>query len=227
MKHVYMAFAVASVLTAAQLALADDTSAKYTVTFDGTWSAATHPIEYPSNAHFSGLIGATHDAGYVLFREGRTATDGLEKLAEMGAHSPLDKEIRAAIDKGVAGALIESDPLFDLPALTSVTFTIDPKHPMVSFVAMIAPSPDWFAGAADMSLRENGAWVSRKEVTLYAWDAGTDNGTTYKADDADTQPRAAVSPNRSAHFVTSGSAIPVGKLVFEKLGEMPAKLSQR
>lgn len=227
MKHVYMAFAVAGVLTAAQVALADDTNAKYTVKFDGTWSTATHPMEYPSNAHFSGLIGATHDAGYVLFRDGRTATNGLEKLAEMGAHSPLDKEIRAAIDNGVAGALIESDPLFNLPASTSVTFTIDEKHPMVSFVAMIAPSPDWFAGVADLTLRENGGWVARKEITLYAWDAGTDNGTTYKADDADTQPRAAVAPNRSAHFVTNGTAIPVGKLVFEKLAEMPAKMSQK
>jgi len=227
MKHVYMAFAVASVLTAAQAALADDTSAKYSVTFDGTWSAATHPMEYPSNAHFSGLIGATHDAGYVLFRDGQTATDGLEKLSEMGAHSPLDKEIRAAIEKGDAGALVESDPLFNLPSSTSVTFTIDPKHPMVSFVAMIAPSPDWFAGVADLDLREGGRWASRKEVTLFAWDAGTDNGTTYKADDADAEPRAAVSPNRSPHFVMSGAAVPVGKLTFEKLAEMPAKLSQK
>lgn len=227
MKHVYMAFAVAGVLTAAQVALADNPGAKYSVKFDGTWSAATHPMEYPSNAHFSGLIGATHDGRFVLFGEGRTATDGLERLSEMGAHSPLDAEIRAAIADGTAGALIESGALFNLPTSTTVTFTIDKKHPMVSFVAMIAPSPDWFAGIADLNLQENGRWVARKEVTLYAFDAGTDNGTTYKADDADAQPRGKVTSNRSPHFVADGNPIAVGKLTFEKLSGAPAEVSQK
>lgn len=87
-------------------------SASYSVSFDATRSLSTHPLEYPSNAHFSGLIGATHNGEYALFALGGTATPGLERLAEMGAHNPLDEEIRAAIAAGKAGALFEGSPIF-------------------------------------------------------------------------------------------------------------------
>ena len=35
-------------------------SARYNLTFNATWSAQTHPTEFPASAHFSGLIGMTH-----------------------------------------------------------------------------------------------------------------------------------------------------------------------
>jgi len=208
--------ALAGLLVAAQAAFAGS-GATYTVTFEGQWTAANHPREYPAHAHFSGLIGATHGTGYALFREGGIATDGLERLSEMGAHSPLDQEIRKAIEAGTAGALLTSGPLFDLPKSASITFAVDDKHPMVSLVAMIAPSPDWFAGVADVNLRAGGAWVKHHEVIVYAWDAGTDSGITYQADDADTQPRQPIALNRSHHFTNGKTLLPVGKLVFQKM----------
>lgn len=220
----FATFALAGALLAAPAAFAAS-DAQYNVTFEGTWTAANHALEYPSTAHFSGLIGATHDARYVLFRDGGKATDGLERLAETGAHSPLDQEIRAAKDEGAVGALLTSASLWNLPNSVSISFTIDEKHPMVSLVAMIAPSPDWFGGVADVNLLENGRWVARKELTIYAWDAGTDSGTTYKADDIDTQPHAPISTNRSLHFMKGDKAIPVGKLVFEKTNEMAPQAS--
>lgn len=191
--------------------------ARYVVTFDGTWSAASHPLDYPSGAHFSGLIGATHGEGYSLFREGGTATPGLENLAEKGAHRPLDAEIRAQLDQGKAGALIEGQAIFGPPGQASVELEIDDAHPMVSLVAMIAPSPDWFAGAADVALLENGQWVAERTVTLEAWDAGTDAGATYKASDADMMPRGPVQRNASAHFVADGQMVPVGTVTFKRL----------
>jgi hypothetical protein len=87
--------AIAAMLLGAAPAAAE--SARYKVTFEGTWSAATHPFEYPAGAHFSGPIGATHNASYAVFADGGVATPGLERLAEMGAHRPLDAEIRSAI----------------------------------------------------------------------------------------------------------------------------------
>ena len=35
--------------------------ARYRVTFQATWSAETHPTNFPANPHFSGLVGATHN----------------------------------------------------------------------------------------------------------------------------------------------------------------------
>jgi len=40
-----------------------------------------------------------------------------------------------------------------------------------------------FTGASDVNLADNGAWITRRTVTLYAYDSGGDDGTTYKAKD--------------------------------------------
>src|SRR5688500_14268429 len=45
-------------------------TAPYRVTFDSTWSATTHPQDFPSNAHFSGLIGGTHKAAVTFWEPG-------------------------------------------------------------------------------------------------------------------------------------------------------------
>jgi hypothetical protein len=38
--------------------------AEYRIVVKSTWTARSHPFEYPSGAHFSGLIGASHNANY-------------------------------------------------------------------------------------------------------------------------------------------------------------------
>jgi hypothetical protein len=186
-------------------------SAKYAVTFQGSWSMATHPLEFPSGAHFSGLIGATHGADYAIFLDGGSATEGLERLAEGGRHSPLDQEIKAAIQAGTAGALIETGSIKPVPGKVEGIFEIDDKHPTVSLVAMIAPSPDWFTGVS-VDLMENGQWVAEKTVTVFAWDAGTDVGTTYQAPDADSSERITI--NGAPHFKKENQAAPVGTFTF-------------
>jgi hypothetical protein len=188
---------------------------RYQVVFERTWSSETHPKDFPLLAHFSPVIGATHGAGYDPFRAGNTATPGVERLCEEGKHQPLDGEIRAAVAGGAAGALIETpDPLRSVPGKAVASFDIDAAHPMVSLAAMIAPSPDWCAIAADVALFENGAWVERKTVTLEAWDVGTDSARSYRALDADTQPRAPIQRSTLPYFVTEGRSVPVGSVTF-------------
>jgi hypothetical protein len=188
---------------------------RYQVTFERTWSSETHPADFPLLAHFSPVIGATHGGRYELFANGATATTGIEHLCEEGKHQPLDSEIRSAIASGSAGALIETaDPLRSVPGSAVAVFEIDEQHPMVSIAAMIAPSPDWCAVAADVSLLENGAWVASKTVTLEAWDVGTDSATTYRALDADMQPRGKEQLNDSPYFASGDKSNPVGRVTF-------------
>jgi hypothetical protein len=188
---------------------------RYQVTFERSWSAQTHPQDFPLLAHFSPVIGVTHNGRYELFRSGAAATSGIEHLCEEGKHQPLDAEIRSAIAAGSAGALIEtSDPLRSVPGQAMATFEIDEAHPMVSIAAMIAPSPDWCAVATDVALFENGEWVAKKTLVLEAWDAGTDSATSYRALDSDTQPRGRMQPNDSAYFVKAGKRVPVGTVTF-------------
>jgi hypothetical protein len=197
-------------------------SADYSVTISRLWTEKTHPFEYPEKGlvtgpHFSGLIGATHNGAYRIYKEGAKPTPGLEKLSEEGKHSPLDAEIRKAIAAGKAGMLFETGPIRDDAGMETAKVTVTSRFPLVSAVAMIAPSPDWFAGAADVNLMENGTWVAKKSVDLYAYDAGSDDGATYKADDADVNPKKSIMSASAKHFVRNGQKVRVATLTFTKM----------
>ncbi|HEY7686250.1 MAG TPA: spondin domain-containing protein [Gemmatimonadales bacterium] len=196
-------------------------SAEYTIVLKSTWTPANHPYEYPTagaltGPHFSGLIGASHDGSYTLFAEGSTPTPGLENLSEQGKHSPLDAEIRAAVGMGGVGMLFESGPLRDFGDSLVTTVRMDNAHPMVSLVAMIAPSPDWFTGASNINLMEDGAWVPSRTLTLNAYDSGGDDGTTYKAADVDANPKHPTMRANTRHFVVNGQPVPVATLMLRK-----------
>src|SRR5947208_6828698 len=188
--------------------------AEYTVIIKSTWTKTTHPFEYPSGAHFSGMIGASHNAKYSIFAVGRRPTPGLKHLSEEVKHSPLDTEIRTAIDQGNALMLFESGGLKNWKDSMVATVRVDPAHSLVDVVNMVAPSPDWFTGATNVNLDENGAWVARKTLTLPAYDSGGDNGKTYKAPDRDTNPKKPTTRAADRQFVIHGRGNPVAILIF-------------
>jgi len=190
------------------------TTAEYTVIVKSTWTKATHPYEYPSGAHFSGMIGASHNAKYSIFAVGRRPTPGLERLSEEGKHSPLDTEIRTAIDQGNALMLFESGGLKNWKDSMVTTFRVDPAHHLVDVVFMVAPSPDWFTGATNVSLVENGGWATRHTLTLPAYDSGGDDGKTYKAPDRDANPKKPTTRAADRHFVINGRVKPVATITF-------------
>lgn len=194
------------------------TPAEYTVIVKSTWTKATHPYEYPSGAHFSGMIGASHNAKYTIFAVGRRPTPGLEKLSEEAKHSPLDTEIRTAIDQGNALMLFESGGLKNWKDSMVTTVRVDPAHHLVDVVFMVAPSPDWFSGATDVNLVENGAWAARRTLTLPAYDSGGDDGKTYKAPDRDTNPKKPTTRAADRHFVINGRVKPVATVTFVRKG---------
>jgi hypothetical protein len=209
--------AVASADTAATVAApATLEPAEYTVVVKSRWTKAEHPLEWPAAAHFSGVIGATHQPAYQIFTVGRPPTPGLENLSEQGKHTPLDKEIRAAITAGDAGVLFESGPLRNFADSIVTSVKVDNAFRLVSLVMMVAPSPDWFTGVKDVNLVENGAWVPSKTLDLVAYDSGGDDGTTYLAADVDTNPKKPTSQASTKHFVINGTVVPVGSVTFTK-----------
>jgi hypothetical protein len=198
-------------------ALADD-GATYEVTVTGLWTAERFPLEYPkagvlTGPHFSGVIGASHNGQYALFADGQRPTPGLERLSEEGKHSPLDKEIKDAIAAGRVTALFETDPIKDFGQSVKGTVRVTLAHPQVSAVAMIAPSPDWFAGVANVGLVEGGRYVAEKTVDLYAWDSGGDEGATYTAADKDLAAKAPSMLASSKHFGEK----PVARITFRRI----------
>lgn len=199
--------------TYAQTTTLPATVATYSVTFTSTWSAETHP-GFPAGAHFSPLIGASHNVSVTLWMSGTLASSGIEQMAETGGTSTLRSEIAAAganVREVIRGPGMGTSP----SAVTIPTFTVSTSHPLVTLVTMIAPSPDWFVGVHDLSLlNEQGRWRETLTVTLYPYDAGTDDGVGYTAPDAEPAQHQPIANIRGqAPF----SAAPIGTFTFTRL----------
>jgi len=217
MKPSRFLFAAVALSAFAAPVLADD-GADYEVTVTSLWTADRFPVDYPkagllTGPHFSGIIGASHNGKFTLYKEGALPTAGLERLSEEGKHSPLDQEIKDAVAGGRAGMLFESDPLKDFSKTATAKVHVTSAYPEISAVAMIAPSPDWFAGVKDVSLMDGGKFVAEKTVELYAYDSGGDDGDTYPAADKDNNPKKPTMTGSAKHF----GGKPVGKLTFRRI----------
>jgi len=192
--------------------------ATYTVTFTSTWSAVTHPgASFPTNAHFSPLIGATHNLSATFWLSGTLAAPGIEQMAETGATNRLRDEFAAAgatVREIVDGAGLGTSP----GQVTIPTFTASQSHPLITLVTMIAPSPDWFVGVHDLALRdEQGAWLDEIVITLYPYDAGSDDGADYTA--ADIEP-ATHHPITQISSQAPFSAAPIGTFTFMRIKQI-------
>lgn len=192
-------------------------TARYRVSFQASWSRATHPDRFPSNPHFSPLIGATHAARARFWQAGMVASDGIEAMAELGAISPLDDIIRAAIDSGTAEQLLNGSGISPSPGETSLELAISREFPYVTLVSMIAPSPDWFVGIASENFLESGDWPEEVVFDLLPYDAGTDSGQIFDAPDRDTRPREPISRIDGPPFLNDGALPPLGRFVFTRL----------
>jgi len=190
-------------------------TAQYRLTFEATWSSATHPIAFPSNPHFSGLIGGTHNGSVVFWEEGALASPGIKSMAETGSKSLLRSEVQSAIQNGDAFAVISGGGIGLSPGSVSVEFTADSRYPLVSVVSMIAPSPDWFVGTMSEPLIENGRWIPMVDVEGDPWDAGTDSGQSYSSPNQATVPPVPIF-NLSNHSPFAGTPA-LGSFVFELL----------
>jgi hypothetical protein len=204
---------------AAGHAAAATQTATYELVFDATWSAATHPVDFPPNPHFSGLIGATHNDLVQFWAPGALASAGIEAMAETGSKSPLDSEVQTAIVGGTAGSLISGGGIPVSPGSVSVQLTVTQQHSRISVVSMIAPSPDWFVGVHDLDLFQNGDWIPGTVVTLYPYDAGTDSGTNYTSPNQDTNP---ADPIALINGGAVGNGQPLGTFTLVRTDAVPS-----
>ena len=187
------------------------------MTFDASWSAATHPTEIPATPHFSGLIGGTHGPGVRFWQEGGLASEGIRLMAERGRQSPLDLEVGAAVGAGTAQHVLAGDDVPRSPGSTALDFEVSLDFPLVTLVTMVAPSPDWFVGVSGLSLLENGGWVAEKVVLLHPYDAGTDSGATFSAPDAVTEPRQPIRRIDSGPLVEAAAMPHLGTFTFRRI----------
>lgn len=194
-------------------------SAQYILTFKSFWSNTTHPIDFPANPHFSGLIGASHSSNVHLWKEGELSTPGIKNMAETGSKTPLNSEIDSLISNGSACDTISGGGINPSPGEVTVTLTVNKDCPLVSVVSMIAPSPDWFVGVSGLNLDKNGEWIAQKVVELFPYDAGTDSGVTYTSDNEPTANPEAIYMIETEPFLTNGVVAPLGRFTFSRLDD--------
>ena len=195
MKRLFLLFLSISLLSIHSNAQGEAT---YSLTFTSNWTQAAHPHpsgNLPGNAHWSKLVGATHNSDVVFLEMGGTATQGVENIAETGSNTVFYTEVDAAIAANYAGALVDGD---DLPTaegqinINEITTTED--YPLLTLLSMIAPSPDWMIAVNSVSLVDvNGDWIDEINIDLYPYDAGTDSGVDYTSPNLDTNPQDPIS----------------------------------
>jgi hypothetical protein len=198
-------------------ALADSQGATYRVTFTATWSNKTHPhADFPAHAFFSPLIGGVHSDRAVYWKVGGLASPGIKLMAEEGIPDGLASDVKADIDHGLALAVLSTPMTTDSPGSNTIAaFQVTKDFPLVTLVAMFAPTPDWFTGVSGLSLLDDhGNWVTSKVVMLYPFDAGTQQNLRY----ALHQPP---EPKRRPIYSLSGSewftTEPVGNFNFSRV----------
>jgi hypothetical protein len=188
--HAALASLVLSTTTS--LTAAQSSSATYQLTFDVTWSSATHPGAYPSSAHFSPLIGSVHSQAVSFWEPGGIASNGIEVMAETGATSSFRAEINNAIGANNALEVVKG-PGAGAPDQVSTTFEANTDKSLLTVVTMIAPSPDWFVGTHALPLRDANGWIPEIVVQLDPYDAGTDSGPNFNSGNADVTPHDPIS----------------------------------
>ena len=199
--------------------------ATYRVTLRSAWTAAAFGTQFPSGAHFSGLVGATHHAGVAFWTEGRAAALGIQNVAELGSKEAFINEVNLAIAAGMASAVLSGPGISGTQTEAMLSFTVSPSHPLLTLVSMVAPSPDWFAGVGGLALYQDGLWKDLLTVPLEVYDTGTDSGRTFTSANQVTSPAGMLLPLSSAEGETDfakgvhrSTGAYIALMVFERTG---------
>ncbi len=219
-RHIALTTVAMCCLPALAIAGPADT-AQYTLTFEAAWSSQTHPTDFPGNsAHFSGLVGGTHNGGVQFWAAGELASTGIERVAESGSKTALISEVEDAIDDGTAQFVLSGGSIGISPGSVAMSFGASQDFDLVTVVSMIAPSPDWFVGVAGADLFVDNAWIDELIVQLYPYDAGTDSGPTFTSPNQATNPPQDIFQIQDAPFLNAGVVLPLGTFTFTRVPDL-------
>ncbi|KAK0089118.1 hypothetical protein PV325_009149 [Microctonus aethiopoides] len=156
--------------------------------------------------------GRTHDSTYSLYRLGERLTPGATQYVETGRTDGLDTG-------GDNPNILDAFGAPGVPQGEGTTVSrafFDGNHTLVSVMARINPSPDWFIGVDSFQLCVEGNWVDTVTVELDPLDGGTDNGFTFTAANWPTNPQGI------AYRITSRyPAHPAGSFYYPNLPRLP------
>ena len=164
--------------------------ARYTITFTSVWNDTDHgPL--PGTAHWSDLVGATHNSSVTFWEEGQTASLGIENVAEQGVNTFFNTEVNTAISNSTADQWLQVSfiPFAAISTATLSNVVVSSDYPLLTLASMVAPSPDWFVGVNGYSLLDGGgSWKNNVVLDMFVYDAGTEDGSAYSTSNPATVP---------------------------------------
>ena len=162
----------------------------YDIVLDAVWDEKNH-TNIPDGAHFSPFVAWTHKEGVKVFEVGDQASEGIRLMAETGGTEILKQELDELREKGMIGEYVIGELIFS-PDTVRREIAVDQDFRYLSFVSMIAPSPDWFVAVKDINLFRNREWQQEENIPLVVYDAGTDSGETFTAANKKTEPQGVI-----------------------------------
>ncbi|MEE6462783.1 hypothetical protein FKM82_001699 [Ascaphus truei] len=192
--------------------------AKYSIIFTGKWSQAFHPNNIPLQTQLNvSSVRVTHSSDYHMWKKHVPASNGVRDFTEKGEAWLLMKEIEAAGEKiqSVHG-IFSATSISSGTGHTSTELEAHSRHPFVSFLVRIVPSPDWFVGINSLKLCEGKHWKETISLDLHPYDAGTDSGFTFSSPNFATIPQATVT-----EITSSSPSHPANSFFYPRLKRLP------
>lgn len=156
----------------------NSSTAVYNVTFMSEWGNNPKEINAPPNPHTGNMFLITQNGKIKLFNVGSYAIKGISNTSMYGT---IDDLMMSFMNNNDVGQVVTA-PVLKTPGQTTLTISADRNYHYLSFVTMVAPSPDWFTGISSLNLMPNGQWINRAIIPLFVHDAGTDSGMGFNTE---------------------------------------------
>ncbi len=185
--------------------------ATYRVTFKGAWTMDSTPGGVAPRAYFDRLTGAVHNNTVTFWEPGGVAQRAVELVAELG-YSTTFEAVVAANSRNAEFFREDIGKGGEVTATFDIQLTTD--RPLFTILSRISPSPDWFVGLSGLSLLDDqNQWLSSHSADLFAYDAGTKDGTEFSEAGADTDPPGTITSLRGVGKFSNEH--PMARLTFD------------
>ncbi len=190
--------------------------AKYRATFMSDWGKDP-AITAPENPHTGNMFYAVQNGELNLFQPGQLASKGISNTSMFGTIDDLQAQVRG--DSNVLKTYSAPVLMLRQRQQQSTMLDLTPSFNSISFVTMIAPSPDWFVSISNLSLMKNGQWINDMTVPLYVYDAGTDRGMDFSnMPDYPQTPPQSIKMITGKPFFVNGSPKPIAQMRLQRVG---------
>ena len=160
-----------------------------TVRFSYTWRPTfSTPSDEERFPGFQPILCVLHTESFTLFADAQWLSKGAREFVDSGEPQKLWKELN--VSNAVAKPSFFSGEVVESPGESSVKFSYTPGFNLLSCIAPIWPSPDFFVGVSRVVLCEDDVFLKTiYNSLLIGWDGGFDDQEQWMGSPIPVTPR--------------------------------------